>query len=323
MPKFALNNEFVPVSVYFIENCLKNVSGGFLKVYLYALGLASKCVDADTETIAKELNMLESDVLQAFSYWKSIGMLIEDEGVVEFLPRPQNEEFFAEPEQAAYQETAAFKKANYDSVEIAKKISENNSLSEMVQLAQELLAKPLSTSELETLFWLNDELGFSAEAILLLLDYCISKDKRNMRYIEKVAISWHEQGFVSPDAIMEALANEEEKNTVAYKLRRAMGIADRPITTPEEAYLNKWCEEFKIPEDMIILAYEQCLLNTSKLSFPYMDKIIERWHSQGITTRQQAEDDNNKYKKHITGSKDIYKDTFSHSDLEMLTRNKD
>ncbi len=323
MPKFALNNEFVPVSVYFIENCLKNVSGGFLKVYLYALGLASRGADADTETIAAALDMLQSDVLQAFSYWKSIGMVIEDEGVIEFLTKPQQDELFSTPEQASYQEPDAYKKVSYDSIEVAKKISENNSLSEMVQLAHELLAKTLSSSEIETLFWLNDELGFSAEAILLLLDYCISKGKKNMRYIEKVAISWHEQGIVSPDAIMENITNEEEKNTTTYKLRRAMGIADRPLSAPEEAYFKKWCDEFNFPEDMIILAYESCLLNTSKLSFPYMDKIIQRWHEQGISTRQQAEEDNQKYKKNITGQKDIYQDKFSHSDLELLTRNKD
>ncbi len=321
MPKFALNNEFIPVSVYFVENCLKDVSGSFLKVYLYALGLAQKGAEVDTETIAGELNMLESDVLQALAYWKNAGMIIEDGGVVEFLPKPQTEELFPVYEQNTHTEPIVSKKTSYDSVEVAKRISENSSLSEMVQLAQELLAKPLSTQELETLYWLNDDLGFCAEAILLILDYCISMDKRNMRYIEKVAISWHEKGIVTPDQIMENIAQEEEKNTTAYRLRRAMGIADRPLAAPEESYLNKWCDEFMIPEDMIILAYELCLLNTSKLSLPYMDKIIERWHSQGIKTRAEAEADNQKYKQKANNSKDIYSDRFSHTDLEKLTRN--
>ena len=320
MPKFTLNNEFIPVSVYFVENCIKNVGGGFLKVYLYALGLATKGAEVDTETVAKELDMLESDVLQAFSYWKSVGMIIEDGGVIEFLSKPQTEELFPVIEQPSHQEFNNQKKPSYDSVEVAKHIALNEALSEMVQVAQELLAKTLSASELETLFWLNDELGFSPEAILLILDYCISMDKRNMKYIEKVAISWHEKGIISTDSIMENIALEEEKNTTAYKLRKAMGIADRPITAPEEAFLSKWCDEFQIPEDMIILAYEQCLLNTSKLSFPYMDKIIERWHQQGIKTRIDAEADNLKYKKK-TNQGNMYGDNFSHTDLEKLTRN--
>ena len=320
MPKFALNNEFIPVSVYFVENCLKDANGGFLKVYLFALGLAQKGANVDTDFIAQELDMLESDVLQAFNYWKSVGMIIEDEGIIEFVPKPQNDELFPVNEQIAHTENNNIKKENYDSVEVAKRISESESLSEMVQVAHELLARPLGAGELETLYWLNDELGFSAEAILLILDYCISREKRNMRYIEKVAISWHEKGIITPEQIMENMQAEEEKNTTAYRLRKAMGIADRPITAPEDAFLTKWLEEFLIPEDMVILAYEQCLLNTSKLSFPYMDKIIERWYQQGIKTREDAEADNLKYKKK-SNQNNMYGDSFSHTDLEKLTRN--
>ena len=320
MPKFTLNNEFIPVSVYFVENCIKNVGGGFLKVYLYSLALAQRGAEVDTETIAKELQMLESDVLQAFGYWKSVGMIIEDGGVVEFLPKPQNDELFPIAEQIAFSEPNNLKKSTYDSVEVAKIIAENNSLAEMVQVATELFAKTLSPNELETLYWFNDELGFSPEAILLLLDYCISKDKHNMRYIEKVAVSWHEKGIVTPEQIVENITLEEEKNTTAYRLRKAMGISDRPITAPEDAFLSKWLDEYQIPEDMVILAYEQCLLNTSKLSFPYMDRIIERWYQQGIKTREDAEADNLKYKKK-TNQNNMYGDSFSHTDLEKLTRN--
>ncbi len=319
MPKFILNNEFVPVSVYFIENCMKNVGGGFLKVYLYALRLAQIGAEVDTETIAQELEMLESDVLQAINYWKGVGMIIEDGGIIEFLPKPQNEELFPVTENIQSEQPDSPQKNSYDSVEVAKKISENASLSEMLQLAQELLAKTLSQSEIETLFWLNDGLGFSVEAILLLIDHCISLGKRNIRYIEKVAITWHEKGIISPEQIMTSLAEEEEKNTASYRLRKAMGIADRPISAPEDAFLKKWCEEYEIPEDMIILAYEQCLLNTSKLSFPYMDKIIERWHAQGIKTRTEAEADNFKYKQK-TGKSAVFGDSFNHTDLEKLTR---
>ena len=70
---------------------------------------------------------------------------------------------------------------------------------------------------------------------------------------------------------------------------------------------------------MILLAYEYCLINTSKLSFPYMNKIIERWHSQGIKTRAEAESDNKKYKTQ-SNSSNLYNDDFNHSELEKLTR---
>ena len=201
MSKFVVNHEYIPVPSYFIENCLKDASGAFLKVYLYALNIAVKGGETDNASIANELNLLESDVLQAFEYWKKSGMIIEDSGITEFCAAPIQEYPIDENTQVSEKHTPAPK--SYDTVEVAKKITENQSLSELVTLAQDLLAKPLTTSDLESLYWLYDELGFSTEAILLILDYCISIDKKNMRYIEKVAVSWHEKGIISTDRIME------------------------------------------------------------------------------------------------------------------------
>ena len=77
-----LDRDSVAVPVYFIENCLNNASGSFLKVYLYTLNLASKGIDADTQSIATALDMLESDVIQAINYWKTTGMIVEDSGII-------------------------------------------------------------------------------------------------------------------------------------------------------------------------------------------------------------------------------------------------
>lgn len=200
MPKFVINQEYVPVSSYFIENFLKDANGVFLKVYLYALNLAVKGVEIYTVTIASELNLLESDVIQAFTYWKSTGMIVEDSGVVEFCGKPMSilaDESPLSGASDAVQENDSATGKRYDSVEIAEKISKNQSLSELVLLAQELLSKPLTQAELETMYWFFDELHYSPESILLILDYCISKGKRNFKYIEKVAVAWHEQGLVT------------------------------------------------------------------------------------------------------------------------------
>ena len=51
---------------------------------------------------------------------------------------------------------------------------------------------------------------------------------------------------------------------------------------------------FSMTEKLVILE-DDCVPHDS--FFPYMDKIIERWHQQGINNRKDAEDDNQKYKK--------------------------
>lgn len=318
MPKFVINQEYIPVSAYFIENLLKDANGIFVKVYLYALNLAVKEAEVDTAFIARELNLLESEVIHAFTYWKETGMIIEDSGIVEFCDKPISitHDITSAPQPASSPEA---EKKQYDSIEIANRISADQSLSELVMLSQELLSKPLTQSELETIYWFYDELGYSSEAILLILDYCISKNKRSFKYIEKVAISWHEQGIISAEQLVKHIGEEEKKTLYTNNLRRGMGIADRALSKPEEDYLDKWYKTYNIPEDMILLAYEYCLINTAKLSFPYMDKIIERWYQQGIKTRQEAEEENKQHKKNNSAFKSD-KDGFSHTNLEKLTQ---
>lgn len=320
MPKFVINQEYIPVSSYFIENFLKDANGVFLKVYLYALNLAVKGIEVDTTSIASDLNLLESDVLQAFAYWKSTGMIIEDSGVIEFCQKPLA--ILSDEPQASVvedNEDSSSAQKHYDSVLIAEKISQNQSLSELVLLAQELLSKPLTQSELETLYWFFDELKYSTEAILLILDYCISRGKRNFKYIEKVAVAWHKEGLHTAEQLVEHINEEEKKNSYVYSLQKGMGISGRALSKTESEYIEKWYKTYSFPEDMILLAYEYCLINISKLSFPYMDKILERWHKQGITTRAEAEADNQKYKSK-SGSINLYTDDFNHAELEKLTR---
>ena len=41
---------------------------------------------------------------------------------------------------------------------------------------------------------------------------------------------------------------------------------------------------------MIYLAYEEMANHTDKISFPYINKVLESWHDQGITSGIQVEE---------------------------------
>ena len=40
---------------------------------------------------------------------------------------------------------------------------------------------------------------------------------------------------------------------------------------------------------MLQLAYDQCVDNTGKVSFPYINKILENWHKNGVHSKEQLE----------------------------------
>lgn len=312
MPKFNCKIDYIPVSADFIENHMPSANGAYVKVYLLALSLAFSGYEMSTAGMARQLNLLESDVVNALDYWNNRNLLKYDGENVLFgnaKPTPVIEK---EPEKKKIEQISAA-------------ITENKPLADLCTLSQEILGKTLNNKEIETLYWFYDELMLSPEVITMLLEYCVSKNKRNMNYIEKVAISWHKNGITTINSADKFINSEKEKNTYLYSLRKLFGIDDRNLSKAEEKYLKTWHDDYGMDENMVGLAYEYCIMQTSKLSFPYMNSIIKRWHEINIHTVPEAEKDREDFKNKNRKSNDlnVYDDNgIDYNELEKLMQDK-
>lgn len=282
MLEFIAQMNSIPLSSEFVEKKMPLANGAYVKVYLYTLYLAYRGISEDTADIAKKLELLESDVVNALDYWKNEGVITANNNYIYFNDQTED---IKKPQ---------LKKKTFKNV--SELIMNNKALSDLCTLSQEVLGKTLNNSDLETLYWFYDELGFSPEVIIMLLEYCVSKDKRNMKYIEKVAIGWHENGITTMSQVDSYIKSEKEKNTYLYSLRKLFGITDRNLSKSEELYLKTWKNDYEMSEEMIALAYEYCILSTNKLSFPYINSIVKGWYERGIKTIDEAEKDHNEYK---------------------------
>ena len=312
MPRFNCKTEFIPVSMDFIERLMPSANGAYVKVYLTALSLGVTSGEMSTAEMAGRLNLLESDVVNALEYWDRQGALrYANDNVI----------FGNADVQASAKKTETVKK---DMEEIRGEMIENPALADLCTLSQEILGKTLRNKDIETLYWFYDELGLSPEVITMLLEYCVSRDKRNMNYIEKVAVSWHENGITTIDAADRFINNEREKNGYFHSLRKLFGIDNRSLSKTEESYLKVWRDDCGMDENMVALAYEYCIMQTSKLSFPYMNSIIKRWHELGIHTVQEAERDHEDFKtKNKQNNLDVYNDDdFNYAELEKIMQDK-
>lgn len=318
MAKFILGTQYITVPAHFIREVMPQANGTFVKVYLYALFLAQTGTDMSNGDIAKALGILESDVVQAFTYWYQNGTLALRDGVVEFLDFPTPPDL---PKSSVKEQTT------YPIEQVTSAISSNEALADMYTLAQNVLDKTLTTPEIQTLYWIYDDLKFTPEALLMLLEYCVSKEKRNMKYIEQVAIGWAEKGVTTPEAVGRYVKEEQEQSGYLYTLRKVFGIADRKASRMEEEMMIKWRDEYHMSEEMAALAYEYCIMQTSKLSLPYIDKILERWAKNGIRTVEAAERDNEQFRRantHASGETQyhVYEDHYDHDELEDIIRRK-
>lgn len=312
MPYFSNDNKFTAVPTEFIKKQLPQANPTFVKVYLYLLMLSSENANAEFSDIAETLGLLESDLMLAVRYWESCGVITKNGDAFCFgTGNPATEKSADEvpPEKKPHTEN------------LAEIIANDRSLSDMFMVSQEILGKTISEQDMGTIYWFYSELKMSPEAILLLLEHCVSKGKTRMNYIEKVAVSWSEMGLTSAENVALYIKNEEQKTGFLYSIRKIMGIADRSLSQIEEKYLFKWHDEMGMEEEMIALAYEYCIIQTAKLSFPYMDKIITRWAQENIRTVADAEEDNRKFKKRAKTDVNAFGDNlYDHDDLEKLTR---
>ncbi len=301
MPFIKSNFDAVLIDKSFILENIPDANPTYVKVYLYLLSLSGQ--DADFKMVADKLSLLESDVLNAYKYWEEKGA------------------FSSSKETPAYikEETIEVKKSDYKDGYVSQAVIESPSLKDMMQVAEDLLEKPLTAPEMDTLFWFYDGLGLSPEAVLMLLEYCVSKGKPRISYAEKVALTWCDKGLVTPEAISLYLRESERKTEDINFISSKMGIGGRNLTAPEEEYFNKWLSEFKMSREMIVFAYEKTILATGKLSLPYMDKILTSWKDGGIFTvpEAQKESDNKKEASKKAPSSPGYE----YGDLEQISRN--
>lgn len=158
---------------------------------------------------------------------------------------------------------------------------------------QRLLGKNLTTEEMKILLGFVRYLGLPADVISVLVCYCKEKARRlgktrnpSLRTIEKEAYAWAENGIDT----MEEAARYIQRKTLRFsqvgKIMQVMQIRGRNLTPPESRYIRQWLE-MGFDEHTIGLAYERSCLNTGGLSWPYIHKILLRWHEQGLHTLEQ------------------------------------
>ncbi len=256
----------------FIDQFMPSSSGDFVKIYLYLLRLAqSGRNDVSIQDIADALNYTESDVKRAIGYWqkKSCLDLIDDPG-----------------EEAA---TSAASQASSGSkiteFRPAQKYSKEE-LRRVIFVAESYLGRPISPSEQETLVYFLSDLGMSIDLIDYLLDYCVSMNHTSFRYMQRVAVSWAEQGIYS---VEQARREGSSARSEYFTIFRALGIRDHAPTPAEQEYMDRWMKEYTLPMDVILLACSRTVLQTGKARFPYADSILKSWSEQNVRTVHDVE----------------------------------
>lgn len=305
---------FTAVSNCFIDNYMTEANDAQLKVYLYLLRMFQANQATSISDMADLFNHTEKDILRALKYWEKKKLLALDydssKNLTAIQLRSINAENPAAPQpadivplpskqvvsadnagtqtatglQAAANTQAAGstgstlpEKPSY-SLDDLKAFRSNEETEQLLFIVEQYIGKPLTPSEMKTILFIYDKLGFSSDLIDYLIEYCVGRDKRDFRYIEKVALSWAEDQITTPKQA-KALARKYDKTV--YAVMKALGKNGNP--TPKEAsYIMRWTKELGFTLPVIEVACERTVLATDKHRFEYADSILTSWNRSHV-----------------------------------------
>lgn len=281
------------VSNLFIDRYMKDANDAQLKIYLYLLRTTEAGQEASISDMADLFNYTEKDVQRALKYWEKIHLIAleyEDnpkEGgktlsgirLLEVREKPQEEaaslvSFVHLPARADVpSEKQDFSVPSY-SLDRLKEFKEKEETSQLLFVAEQYIGRPLSPREINTILFFSDRLKFSEDLIDYLIQYCVDKGKKDFRYIEKVAISWAQEGITTPQQAA-GLAGKYDK--IVYTVMKALGKSGSP-TRAEADFALRWAKEYGFTQDIILEACHRTVMATDKHRFEYADRILNSWH---------------------------------------------
>jgi len=223
---------------------------------------------------ARELHCSETEIVLAAKKLRQLGLL-------EPLPEHPAEE----------QELPS-----YTAEDILRRAREDKTFAGLRQEAEQTLGRGLNSNDLRLLLGLYDHLGLPAEVIVMLLHHCVETyQERNgagrlptMRYVEKEGWFWAGQEILTLEAAEEHIAGEKRKQETAERVKNVLQIRGRELTASEHRYVEDWIAKGYGPETLAI-AYDKTVIATGRLTWKYMDRIVQSWNEKRLYTPAEIE----------------------------------
>ena len=266
MSMITLHNTSHPevtiLSNTFIDNYMPEANGEFVKVYIYLLrALSSAPVSFSLEQMADRLLCTERDILRALKYWAKQELLtldFTDNNKLCGIARPEA----LTPERVS-------------------ELKQNEDIIQLLYVAEQYLGKTLSPTEVQKLLFFYDGLGMSVDLIDYLIEYCVGHNHKSIRYIEKVALAWAQEGITS---VEEAKQSGSRYNKDYFSILKALGITNRNPVETEITLMDTWLKTYGFSMEIIQEACNRTVLQTGQASFQYTDKILEGWKQKEVRT---------------------------------------
>lgn len=317
MAKITLHSDkqisVTSVSNIFIDEYMSDANGEFVKIYLYLLRLMNAPDAAfSISSIADKFEHTEKDIKRALCYWERMNLLrleyddsqnltgvclldsVSKDDASDTPAHLVNENANSASDAAvssaqtsatvtasaapAAEQTSLPKKKTYSADDL-NDFQQNEAVAELFFITERYLSRTLSATDINTILYLYDVLGFSTDLIEYLIEYCVSKGHTSIRYIEKVALAWAKSNITTVEDAKQASSMHSQSY---FMVMKALGIAGRNLVPAETSLIEKWTSEYGFTNELIEEACKRTIHTIHQPSFEYTDSILTNWHKKKI-----------------------------------------
>lgn len=264
--------EDINIPELFISNHLTNANGDYVKLYLYCMFISKHNGDISPLDLSKKLSLPLSTVEQGLKYWEENGVMTRKQKnyILNDLKQQEIGKLYT-PKLTSLPEDAV--KNTSKNVQRTKIVNAINSM-----FFQGVMS-PTWYTDIDTLF---AKYKFEEDVVYSLFQYCFDRQALHRKYLFTVADAWAQSGIVTMEDVDNYYNQFEKTNQMKKSIGKKLGFV-RNLSEYEEAYVNKWVNDFNYPLDIIEIALKKTTSKTNP-SFDYIDKILTDWHERKLNS---------------------------------------
>ena len=167
-----------------------------------------------------------------------------------------------------------------------KELKENEDVAQLIYICEQYLGKTLTPTDTRKILFFYDELKMSVDLIDFLIQYCVGRGHKSMRYIETVATAWSKEGITTVEMAKDSTSRYGRDY---FTILKAMGISNRNPVDSEIVMMDTWLKDYGFSMDMIQEACSRTIMQTGQPSFQYAHKILTGWFKKGALTPEAVQ----------------------------------
>ena len=259
----------------FITEYLSEASGDFIKVYLYMLFLSKYGKDIKLNDLSKKIALPLTTIQAAIKHWEE-AEVITKKGTGYIVNNIQEVEL-----NKLYSPKLTISKESVQNMQKDK--SRANAIEAINNMFFQGIMSPSWYSDIDLWF---KKFEFDEEVMIALFQYCFDKSALHKNYVKTVADAWHLNNIKTFSDLEEYDENNQKVKKLKKNISKKLGLT-RNLTQYEEAYIEKWLQEYKYDIEIIELALKKTT-SKSNPNFDYIDKIITDWYERKLLNSEDV-----------------------------------